>query len=268
MSKAAISHLFIYPVKSTFRISLTVSEVNNKGFKNDRIFAILNRQRQIITAREHPQLFAIKTRLDNDKLIFQTDADTAIEYPIAQQGTAQNAILFNSSIHVETIQHKVNNWLSDVLGESVQLVRMSEAQHRSIKPKYNGKAGDYIQFQDAAPIHLLSTSSLRALNEKLDQPVSIHHFRPNIVVEGSEAFAEDHWKQVIIGECAFDVAVKTARCTMTTIHPETQTIHHQQEPLRTLSTFRRTDKSVNFGIYLIPRQSGWVEVGDSVRVVL
>lgn len=266
MSKLTISQLFIYPIKSTFRIPLNEQEVNQDGLKNDRILAIINQQGQVLTARENQRLFAIRTALDKDKIIFHANGQPTVEYALWQEGEQRAATLFKRPIEVTTVHDPINDWLSAVLDEPVQLAWLNQEAKRAVEPEDNGQPGDFIQFQDASPIHLVSTSSLKILNEKLDQSVSIHRFRPNIVVQGSEAYAEDSWKELTIGECVFEMATKTARCTMTTIHPETREMHSRFEPLTTLSRFRRVKNKINFGIYLMPRKLGTIRIGDEVVV--
>ena len=38
------------------------------------------------------------------------------------------------------------------------------------------------------------------LNSRMEMPLSIIRFRPNIVVKGGKAFDEDHWAEITIGE--------------------------------------------------------------------
>jgi len=47
-----------------------------------------------------------------------------------------------------------------------------------------------VAFQDGLPFMLLSEESLVDLNARLKKPVSMNNFRPNLVVEGCDAFDE------------------------------------------------------------------------------
>ncbi|WKX75303.1 MOSC domain-containing protein [Zobellia laminariae] len=78
-----------------------------------------------------------------------------------------------------------------------------------MKSKYNGKENDFISFSDISPIHLISEESLNDLNSKLESPVTIQNFRPNIVVSGCAAYEEDNWSSITIGDCEFEVTLKT-----------------------------------------------------------
>jgi uncharacterized protein YcbX len=56
-------------------------------------------------------------------------------------------------------------------------------------------------------------------------------FRPNLVIEGSEAYAEDSWKRIRIGDVEFRVVKPCARCILTTIDPQTGERSADREPL-------------------------------------
>ena len=75
-NKLMVTNLFIYPIKSTFRIELEESEVKPDGLKHDRTFAIINDNNRIITARENQNVFKIKTKVENDAVILTTDKQT------------------------------------------------------------------------------------------------------------------------------------------------------------------------------------------------
>ena len=101
--------------------------------------------------------------------------------------------------------------------------------------------------------------------------VPMNRFRPNLVVKGSEPFAEDTWKRVRIGRTVFHVVKPCARCPIPTIDQETG-IRHSSEPTRTLSTFRQARRGgknkILFGQNLIAEQAGeTVRVGDEVEIL-
>jgi uncharacterized protein YcbX len=102
------------------------------------------------------------------------------------------------------------------------------------------------------------------LNARLAAPVPMVRFRPNIVVAGSAPHAEDGWRRVRIGAVEFEAAKPCTRCVFTTIDPATLTRDAGGEPLRTLTTYRRTPAGVTFGMNLIPRGRGTVRLGDAV----
>jgi hypothetical protein len=112
---------------------------------------------------------------------------------------------------------------------------------------------------------LLSEASLEGLNRRLSLPVPMDRFRPNIVVSGCPAHAEDGWRKVRIGSVDFRVVKPCARCVITTTDQETG--DRSAEPLRTLATYRVRDSQVLFGQNLIHGGRGSMRVGDPVVVL-
>ena len=78
---------------------------------------------------------------------------------------------------------------------------------------------------------------------------ALTRFRPNVVVAGAAAFAEDGWHLVRIGDVRFRVAKPCGRCVLTTVDPDTAV--KGKEPLATLARHRRWDGNVWFGVNLI-----------------
>ena len=145
---------------------------------------------------------------------------------------------------------------------------MGDNASRAVAAKSGGKTGDVVSYADEAPILLISEASLQDLNDKLKMPVSMQHFRPNLVVYGSHAFAEDQWKLIRIGEVELEIVQQCKRCIFTTINPVTQQKEANGEPLKTLATYRKLPKGgVGFGVHLIPRKLGKVKIGDQVEVI-
>ncbi len=119
---------------------------------------------------------------------------------------------------------------------------------------------------------LTSATSLDALNSLIAQgdhadegPLPMDRFRPNVVVSGSPAWAEDDWSRIAIGEVAFRVPKKCGRCVVTTT--DQSTAERGSEPLHTLGRHRRLDGKLVFGQNLVPLSRGTIRVGDPVTVL-
>ncbi len=91
-------------------------------------------------------------------------------------------------------------------------------------------------------------------------------FRPNVVVSGVQAWAEDDWRRIRIGDAAFRAVKGCARCVLTTIDPDTGV--REKEPIASLARIRRWDGKTWFGINLIPDTAGvTIRVGDELEVL-
>ncbi len=109
---------------------------------------------------------------------------------------------------------------------------------------------------------MITKASLADLNARLESPMPMERFRPNIVIRDCEAFAEDRYARVRIGEIAFRGPKRCERCVVTTI--DVLTGKRGTEPLRTLAKYRLEDQKVWFGMNLIHDNSGLLRVGDAV----
>jgi uncharacterized protein YcbX len=157
-------------------------------------------------------------------------------------------------------------WLSEFLQQPVRLVHMDAGVARPMTDAHS-QAGDEVSFADAFPLLLISQAALDGLNARLAKPVSMLRFRPNLVVDGAPAHAEDGWKRIRIGDVEFDVAKPCTRCVFTTVDPLRGERDPDGEPLRTLIGYRRSGDGVTFGQNLIPRSPGTLHVGDALEVL-
>ena len=93
----------------------------------------------------------------------------------------------------------------------------------------------------------------------------MNRFRPNLVVTGCEAFAEDRLGEIVIGEAVFRAVKPCVRCQVTTTD-QADGVVRGPEPLQTLATYRDSANGVMFGMNLIPVKLGSVSVGDRVAL--
>jgi len=125
------------------------------------------------------------------------------------------------------------------------------------------REGVALAFGDAAALLVTNAASLDALNAALQAPVPMDRFRPNIVVDGAAAFAEDGWSQLRIGNAVLAPVHACGRCEVTTIDQELGAALGD-EPLRTLSRIRVREGEPVFGVRYAVQRPGRVRVGDGV----
>jgi uncharacterized protein YcbX len=136
-----------------------------------------------------------------------------------------------------------------------------------LNPTYAVSAEDHTGFADGYPILIISEASLQDLNSRLDtpHPLLMNRFRPNIVVQNCEPFAEDTWKRIRIGDVEMALVKPCPRCVVTTIDKET--LEKSKEPLKTLATYRNQEDGAMFGMNVIPLNEGDIKVGMSVEIL-
>jgi len=266
-----LSEINIYPIKSLGGISLKTSIVENRGLQFDRRWMLVNERNEFLTQRDFPKMATVDVEIIKDGLRVSSGIETLnISFEPDVDETA-NVKIWSSRCRARVYEIKINEWFSDVLETNCRLVLMPEETRRKVNYFYAVHRDDTVSFADGYPFLLIGEKSLTELNSRLDTPVPMNRFRPNFVVSGSVAFAEDGWKKIKIGSVVFHVVKPCGRCVITTID---QRIGEKQsvEPLKTLATYRIPKRSVKkkilFGQFLIAEKDGDVlNVGDEIEAI-
>jgi uncharacterized protein YcbX len=171
----------------------------------------------------------------------------------------------SKGVHAIDQGEEAADWFSGWLGAPVRLVHFADGYRRRINEQYAVNEDDHTGFADGYPILLTSEEGLQDLNARLEAPVPMHRFRPNLVVRGGEPFVEDTWNKIRIGDVEFTVVKPCARCEVTTFDKET--LERSKEPLKTLGKYRKHKLGAIFGQNVIPLNGGRIERGMTVDVL-
>ncbi|WP_421414676.1 MOSC domain-containing protein [Agrobacterium tumefaciens] len=260
--KFPLHSLFIHPLKSGTPQSVETLNVFHDGIELDRRLMVVDENYRFLTAREMPELFAVRCVLVEGGYVFLAPGMSPIEIGrTAVEDTT--ATVWQDMVKARSFGHAIDGWLSNYLKREAHLVSMTKETHRPLRMT----PGRSYTFADTGPVLLTSQASLGELNERLDKPITMQQFRPNIVVQTTIAWEEDHWDRIRIGEVEFDVGAACDRCAMITIDPATRQRSPTAEPLKTLSTYRKVENNhVYFGLYLVPRNTGRVFLSDELEV--
>src|SRR5690606_17415399 len=174
--------------------------------------------------------------------------------------------IWKDSVEARACGEAADAWLARFLGRPARLVHMDGGVHRALGPKH-GHPGGEVSFADTAPLLAITRAALDELNARMATPVPMARFRPNLVIDGAAAHAEDGWSRIRIGTVEFDASTRCGRCVFTTVDPATGERDPSGEPLRTLIGYRRTGDGVTFGRYLVPRGTGTLRVGDPLEFI-
>lgn len=253
--------IHIYPIKATGGVGLDEADVKQRGLAHDRRWMLVDETGTFLTQRQHARLALVRVQVRPSHLVVNAPGMDPLTVSIPDPGAPRRLVRIWKNEVDAAMADDATAWFSHFLGIDCRLVYMDERAVRPVDPTY-AVGPDEVSFADGYPLLLTTEASLADLNTRLDQPVPMTRFRPNLVVEGFEAFAEDWWRQVRVGEVLFHVVKPCARCVVLTI--DQQTAVQGKEPLKTLNTFRKWDGQVYFGMNLIPDQPGVVRVGDAV----
>jgi uncharacterized protein YcbX len=262
-----VSALNVYPIKSCGGISLHVAELGPRGIIRDRSFLLVDLNGQFITQREQPRMALIRPAIDEDGLLTVQAPDMPIvAIPGDADGPRYEVTVWKYTGVAVDQGNELAEWFSSFLGIVCRLVMFPDDVVRKVSPKYARSEQDQVGFADGYPFLLISEASLTDLNTRLEQPLPMNRFRPNIVVRGAEPYAEDSWRTIRIGEVIFDIVKPCARCVITTT--DQSTTKRAKEPLKTLATYRlATTNGVMFGQNLIHAQTGLIRLGDPVEII-
>ncbi|QOL26081.1 MOSC domain-containing protein [Thalassotalea sp. LPB0316] len=261
---AKVSEINVYPIKSASGISLSDTWVDELGLSFDRRFVVTTPEGNFITARTHHHLCLIKCLLTANglKLIAPDMPVLTINYRDFDQNY-HPVTVWNDTINAQHCHARYDAWFSQYLNQPCQLMYFGERSTRSVKNSTN-----QVSFADGYPLLITSEASLIDLNGRSYHKTSMNQFRANIVVEDCEAFAEDTWSRIRIGEVEFDVVKPCTRCIFTTINPQTGEKHHKQEPLHSLKKYRQLDNGdVCFGQNIVPLNQGKISLSDPVEII-
>jgi uncharacterized protein len=275
-----VTGLAIYPVKSTATRAVDTARVLLGGLESDRTWMVVDGDGVMVTARETHALFRVVADTPaTDPTLGQGLRLRASEMPdlLLDQPNGERVCtrVFGQQLEGIPAGRDADGWLRAVLGrDDVRLVWCDEPTRRHLDP-HHSRPDDFTAFADGYPVTIASLASLHRLNHWIAEgaidrgedpppPLPMQRFRPNLVVDGDEPFAEDDWTSVVIGDVRFRAAKLNARCVMTTLDPGS--LETGKEPIRTLAKHRLVDRKTLFAVNLIPDTTGRISVGDPVEV--
>ena len=262
-----ISDLIIYPIKSLKGIHLSTVDVTNRGLANDRRWMLVDENGTFISQRKHPSLALLKQEIKGNEIHISHSqtGEELLAFSMEEPNTTPFEVtVWDDSCLAKPVAETADKFFSDYLKMPVRLCYMHEDSNRQADQRYAVSEADQVSFADGYPILIISEESLALLNSKVDEPLSMDRFRPNIVLKGLAPHEEDTLKEIVINGLTLHGVKPCARCVLTTVNPETA--EKGKEPLKTLATYRKTGSKILFGENFIPASAGQLKVGYAVEV--
>ncbi|MEX0733637.1 MAG: MOSC N-terminal beta barrel domain-containing protein [Steroidobacteraceae bacterium] len=246
---ARIASLHIYPVKSCRGIDVESTLMTPTGPEWDRRWMIIQPPDQFITQRSHPRLATITVAIGDGKLCLSAAGHAPLALDVNHPGESRRVRIWDDACLGIDAGDEAAAWLSRVLDDTVRLVRVDPAAPRLANPKYAGSQPQPVTFADGYPILMISNESLAELNRRLPEPIPMARFRPNLVIEGVPAHAEDAMTLYRSGPVVLRGVRLCTRCAVTTTDQLSGERDPHQQPLRALGKYRHdyTLKGVTFG---------------------
>jgi uncharacterized protein len=269
---AIITQLWYYPVKSLAGIQLQKGWCGPKGLAYDRRWMLVDAEGQFMTQRKHAKMALLQPKLsfENGQPVSMIIDDLTNMEPRLEIGLDElfgekllPVQVWDDSLECYSLSERVNSWFSKVLRHNCSLVFQRDENNRKVDPKYAQKFTDETSLSDGYPYLLLGEEALHQLNSKLESPVNILRFRPNIVFSGEIPHFEDVLGEVQIGEARFVGVKPCARCPVVDIDPSTAV--SGKTVLKELSKYRLKNNKVYFGQNLVISTIGTIAVGDIIQ---
>lgn len=250
---------------------LSSAVVERWGLAGDRRWMVVDDRGDAVTARELPVMLHVHPTIVDGGLRLSAPGREQLDVPVPN-GPPTDAFVWGDAVPGSLAGPAADAWFSALLGAAVRFVYLDDPTRRPTSPEYSGP-DDRVSFADGYPLLVVNEASLAALNDLVAAgrspeaaPLSVVRFRPNVVVSGFPAWAEDGWRRLRIGAASFRAVKGCSRCVLTTTDPDT--LERGHEPIATLARHRRWDGKTWFGVNLVPDTPGAVvRVGDEVEIL-
>jgi uncharacterized protein YcbX len=262
---ARVASLHVYPVKSCRGIDVDAFRVTETGPEWDRRWMIVTAaDGRFITQRSHPAMARIAVALVGSSLRLTSDGIEPFVIPVAHGGEARRVVVWNDTCLGVDAGDDAADWLAAMLGEPLRLVRLDPSVPRLASTQFAGPGPHPVSFADSYPVLMIARESLAELNRRLPEAIPMARFRPNVVIEGVAAHAEDAMARFRFGPVVLRGVKHCTRCPITTTDQQTGARDAHQEPLRTLGKYRHDHalKGVIFG------QNCVIEAGVGERLAV
>ncbi|MES2316575.1 MAG: MOSC N-terminal beta barrel domain-containing protein [Pseudomonadota bacterium] len=280
---AILSELIIYPIKSCAGMSVREATLTSAGLSVDAVYdrewMVIDEQGQFLSQREHPRMALISPRLKSDVLELRAPGMLRLEIPLGlpdpDHERTRQVTVWDDTVLAYDCDELTATWFSKVVGVPCRLVRFHAGATRFASAKWTGEVAAPTLFSDGFPILLAGSASLADLNEKLAaagrEALPMNRFRPNLVIDGIEAFEEDFADTFALGEALLKPVKPCGRCPIPSVDQATGV--PGPDPLDILRTYRTKpamDDAICFGMNsIVIRGDGErLYVGQAVTMTL
>lgn len=232
-----IGGLYIYPVKSAAGIECEDVQLGPHGLLHDREWMIVDPAGRFLTQREEPTLALLRTAITRDSLRLTRPSGDTLSLPLTHEGERAQVQVWNAHCTAFDAGQEAAEFISTWLGRPLRLVRFDTRQLRLSNKEWTAGRDVSTLFSDGYPLLVLSRASIDDLSARVGHALPVQRFRPNVLLDGIDAYGEDAVPGLRCGEVTLQLTKACTRCAITTID-QTSGERTGEEPLRTLRSYR------------------------------
>ncbi len=265
MNMAFIDALYLYPIKSLRGVSVDSAQVTDRGFKMDRRLMLVDEAGQFVSQRAVPALTTFEVELGVDQVAVSRQDVGKLQVPLHVGAKPSVPVeIWDTAVMASPVGPAFDAYFSKALGRPLRLVYMPDVVQRPVSTEWVPEGGT-VSFADGFPYLVVTKSALELVSERSAEAITAARFRPNLVISGPSAHAEDEWFGFEVGQTRFTCVKPCDRCSMVGLNPTTG--ESNKEPLRSMAKYRKRHGKVLFGQNLMAQGIGQIRVGDAVRVL-
>ena len=280
---AILSQIIMYPVKSCAGMSVQEATLTSSGLSLDAVYdrewMVVGPDNVFLSQREHPRMALIVPRLKSDTLELRAPGMLRLEIPLGlphpDHESTLEVTLWDDKVLAYDCDDTTAAWFSNAVGTPCRLVRFHAAATRVTSTKWTGGIEAPTLFSDGYPVLLAGSASLADLNDKLTaagrDAIPMNRFRPNLVIDGIDAFEEDYADSFVLGAARVKPVKPCARCPIPSVDQDSGV--PGPDPLDILRTYRAKpamDDAICFGMNAIVTEGDGerLHVGQAVTMTL
>jgi MOSC domain-containing protein len=232
-----LASIHSYPVKSCRGIAHESALLTAAGLEHDREWMFATPEGRFLTQRDEPRLATVNVSIQGEVLRLSAEGAGGVTVPAGLDGPRTRTEVWGDPCAAIDQGPVVAGWASRLLDREVRLLRFDTASSRRSDAAWTGEVEAFSLFADGFPLLVVSRASLDDLNLRLDVPVPMERFRPNLVLEGLPPFGEDLLHEIERDGVRLRFVKPCTRCVVTTTDQQTGE-RMGEEPVRTLKAYR------------------------------
>jgi uncharacterized protein YcbX len=278
-----LSAITLYPIKSCAGISLQEVTLTSLGLMTEQIYdrewMVVDSNGACLTQREYPRMALITPTIKATTLELRAPGMLRLEIPLGLPDPA-GAPSLTTHIWEDTVlaydcDALTAEWFTKAIGVPCRLVRFHANAERAVSTKWTNGVQTSTMFSDGYPILVAGSASLDDLNQKLvaagRNALPMNRFRPNLVIDGIDAFEEDYADSYQLGEVVLKPVKPCPRCPMPSVDQATGEVG--PDPMDIMQSYRakqEVEGALCFGMnaILIAGEDQIVRVGQEIEVPL